>query len=286
MPPPRVDLHLHTRHSDGTFTPQEVVQRARSAGLAAISITDHDTLAGLTPARLAAGPGLEVLAGVELTAVWARRELHILGYGFRTEDVPLQSYLTRAQGGRRSRIQAMIGRLKERGVQVSLEEVEQAAGDVDSIGRPHLAEALMRKGIVRSLSEAFERYIGDRAPCFVRQATLTVADAVGLIGGAGGVAVLAHPHRMVEDAWVPALIQQGIQGIEVYHPDHNASVAEHYRRLAQEHGLLITGGSDCHGLRRQGGPFIGTIPVPYGCVERLKEILDLKGSDPFCPKGV
>lgn len=273
MPPPRVDLHLHTHWSDGTFTPEEVVRRSRAANLAAIAITDHDTLTGLEAARRAAGNGLEILAGVELTAVFGEKELHVLGYGFRTADGPLQSYLARAQGGRRRRIQAMIERLQERAISVSMEEVEAAAGNADSIGRPHLAEVLLRRGIVGSLPEAFDRYLGDHAPCFVHKATLTVEEAAGLIRAAGGVAVLAHPHRMVEDIWIPTLIRQGIQGIEVYHPDHNASVTEHYRRLAEEQGLLVTGGSDCHGLRKQGGPFIGTIAVPHRCLEQLKAML-------------
>lgn len=270
MPPPRVDLHLHTFLSDGTFTPEEIVRRAQSAGLTAIAITDHDSVTAVEPARRGAGPELEILSGVELTAVFGERELHILGYGFRTDDIPLRTALAQAQGGRRGRIQAMIDRLKERGVQVSIEEVEAVAGDVDSIGRPHLAEALMKKGAVRSLSEAFDRYIGDHAPCFVHKATLTVSDAVKLVRGAGGVAVLAHPHRMVEDAWIPALVEQGVQGIEVYHPDHNSSVTAHYRRLAESRNLIITGGSDCHGLRRVGGPVLGTVPVPYSCLEQIK----------------
>ncbi|MBI3312172.1 MAG: PHP domain-containing protein [Candidatus Omnitrophica bacterium] len=273
MAPPRVDLHLHTLLSDGTFTPEEVVQRARSAGLAAISITDHDSVAALSPARRTAGPSLEIISGVELTAAFKERELHILGYGFLETDPALQRYLEQAQGGRRARIQAMIDRLKEQGIQVTLEEVETQAGDVDSIGRPHLAEAMKKKGIVGSLSEAFDRYIGDHAPCFVHKATLSVEQAVQLIRQAGGVTVLAHPHRMVEEDWLPELIRQGIQGIEVYHPDHSSSVAEKYRRFAEGQGLLITGGSDCHGLRRPGGPFIGKVPVPYRCLEQIKNVI-------------
>ena len=280
MSPPRADLHLHTHYSDGTFTPEEVVRRARSAGLAAISLTDHDTLKGLEPARRAAGSdpsagsgqALEIITGVELTAIFGDRELHVLGYGFRPDDLPLQSYLARAQGGRRERIQAMIDQLREHGVEVSLEEVDAAAGDADSIGRPHLAEVLVRKGAVRSLPEAFERYLGDRAPCFVHKATLTVQQAAALLRTAGGIAVLAHPHRLIQQSWIPELVEQGIQGIEVYHPDHNAAVAQHYRQLAEERGLLITGGSDCHGLRKAGGPTLGTVSVPYPCVERLKAL--------------
>lgn len=272
MPSPRIDLHLHTLHSDGTFTPEEVVQRARSAGLSAISITDHDTIGGIAAARRVA-QGLEILSGVELTAVSHDRELHVLGYGFREEDLGLNRHCAEAQERRKGRIQRMIQRVNEAGIPVTLEEVRRIAADVDSIGRPHLAEALVKRGAVRSLNEAFDRYIGDRAPCFVRSATLTVADAARLIREAGGVAVLAHPYRLVEDEWIPALVQEGIQGIEVFHSDHNAQAAQFYRRVAAERGLLVTGGSDCHGFRKSKGPLIGTVPVPYDLLERLKAAL-------------
>lgn len=270
MKPRRVDLHLHTHFSDGTFTPEELIRRARVAGLSAVSVTDHDTLAGLAAARREAGDSLEVIAGVELTVAYEGRELHLLGYGFRENDPALNQFLVQARHRRQERIQAMVDRLKEKGIDLSLQEVQAIVGEGESIGRPHLAELLLRRGVVRTLPEAFERFIGDRAPCFVKQATLTVGEAVRLIRGAGGAAVLAHPHRMVEDAWIPRLAVDGIQGIEVFHPDHEPAVAEKYQRMAQKLGLLITGGSDCHGLRKQGGPFIGTVFVSYELLERLK----------------
>jgi len=275
---PRADLHLHTHHSDGTFPPQEVVRRAKSLGLTTISVTDHDTVAALPAARAAAGKELEILAGVELTAISHGRELHILGYGFREEDPALRGYLEQAQSRRRGRIQLMIDQLKERGIEVTLQEVERVAGEGNSVGRPHLAEVMVKKRAVHSLNEAFDRYIGDHAPCFVKQAVLTAAGAARLIREAGGVAVLAHPHRMVEDHWIPDLAAAGIEGIEVYHSDHDPSVTEHYRRIAQEQGLLMTGGSDCHGFRRAQGPLIGTVKVPDSCLENLKQTL--KGSTP------
>ncbi len=275
----RIDLHLHTDHSDGTFTPGEVVRRARTAGLSAISITDHDGIGGIAAARQSAGNSagaaepLEILSGVELTAVSHDRELHVLGYGFREDDPALNRHFQSAQDRRQSRIQRMIERLNAAGVPVTQEEVRRIAGNVDSIGRPHLAEALVKRGAVGSLNEAFDRYLGDRAPCFVRSATLTVSDAVRLIRQAGGVAVLAHPYRLVEDEWLPELVQEGIQGIEAFHSDHDAQTAQFYRRAAAELGLLVTGGSDCHGFRKSKGPLIGTVEVPYDLLERLKEVI-------------
>ena len=285
-----IDFHLHTRHSDGTFAPEEVIRRAKSLKMTAISITDHDTVSALPAARRAAGPStgsgqdLEILTGIEMTAVSHGRELHVLGYGFRDEDLGVQDYIRRAQERRHGRIHRMIDQLNARGIEITRAEVEKIAGEATSIGRPHLAEALLKKGVVHSLNEAFDRYIGDHAPCFVKQAILTTADAARLIRQAGGVAVLAHPYRMVEDEWIPQLAADGIQGIEVYHSDHNPATTRHYLKIAQELNLLITGGSDCHGFRKAKGPLIGTVKVPDSCLENLKQTL--KGSDPFRLKGV
>ena len=273
----RADLHTHTFHSDGTFSPEELVSRAKALGLSVLSITDHDSVAGIPAARVSAGKDLELIPGIELTVAFRDRELHILGYGIRIEDPALAAFLDRMRLYRRDRIQRMIERLGAHGIQVSLEEVVAIAGE-GSIGRPHLAEALIKKGTVRSLDEAFQRYLGDHAPCFVKGTTLTVPDAVRLVRAAGGVTVLAHPHRLVEDAWIPELVAAGIQGIEVYHSDHDPAVAERYRRMAQEQKLLVTGGSDCHGLRKANGPLLGSVTIPYECVERVKELIASVGS--------
>ncbi len=268
-----IDLHLHTLHSDGTFSSTEVVERAKAAGLAAISIADHDTIAALPEARQAAGLGIEFISGVELTVRFRDRELHILGYGFRESDEGLHQFLAGKQAERQDRMQGMLDRLAERDIVIQLSEVQEIAGAGEALGRPHLAEVMLTKGVVRSMPEAFDQYIGDNAPCFVKKATLEVSQAVELIRKYGGVAVLAHPYNLVQDGWFGELLTAGIQGIEVYHPDHNASARRHYRELAEAHNLLITGGSDCHGFRHPGGPAVGTVKVPYSCLVRLKEAL-------------
>ncbi len=269
----RIDLHLHTFHSDGTFSPEEVVRRATELGLSAISVTDHDTVAGVPAAVQAAGGALEIVPGVEITVVFRDRELHVLGYGVRIEDPEFSGLLDRLRQRRLERIRKMIDKVRERGADVTFEEVTAIAGP-GSVGRPHLAEAMIRKGFVASLKEAFDRYLADDAPCFVRDSILTVAEAVRLIRAAGGAAVLAHPHRLVEDDWIPGLVEAGIQGIEAYHSDHPPAVAEKYRRMAEERKLLITGGSDCHGFRKQKGPLIGSVSVPYERLDRLREAVD------------
>lgn len=246
------------------------MERAKAAMLSAISVTDHDSVAGIEAARRAAEGHPEVISGVELTAGFKKRELHVLGYGFQESAPQMQEYLARARSRRLGRMEAMLERLQERGISIRMEEVQAVAAQGESIGRPHLAEVLLKKGMIRNLSEAYERFIGDQAPCFVPQGMLTVPEAAGLIRRQGGVAVLAHPYRIVEDAWIPALVEAGIQGLEVYHSDHDAQMTKHYQGLARQFGLLETGGSDCHGFRRARGPLLGTVSVPVSLLEPLK----------------
>ncbi len=263
------DLHLHTFYSDGTFSPSEVVRRARTLRLSAVSITDHDSVEGLEEALQAAGDSIEILPGVELTAAFHGREVHLLGYGFQIKNPSFSSLLGQRRLAREDRIQKIMERLHDRGIDVSLEEVRRAAGQ-GALGRPHLAHVLVNKGVVRSVDEAFQRYLGDHAPCFIKTATLTVPEAVRQIHHAGGVTVLAHPFHIVEDSWIPECVEAGVEGLEVYHSEQQGAVAEKYRRIAVKHNLLITGGSDCHGLGRGKKPLIGTVCVPYALVEDLK----------------
>ena len=273
------DLHLHTNHSDGTFTPEEVVRRAEEKGLTVISITDHDSVGGIEAARKAAAGRIEILPGVEMTAAFGRREIHILGYGIHFEDPSWVDFLDGLQRRRVDRIQAMIERLQPHGISITLEEVQKISGG-GSLGRPHLAEILLQKGAVRSFDEAFQRYLGDNAPCFVKTVDLTVQETVRRIHHAGGVAVCAHPYRIVDDAWIPELIEDGIQGIEVHHSEQTGAVAEKYRRIASKEDLLMTGGSDCHGFRKSKGPLIGTVTISYEWVDRLKEAISAVRSEP------
>lgn len=265
------------------------MRRAREASLSAIAITDHDSVsafpAAAAAARRAGAP--ELLSGVELTVRYRDRELHLLGYGFDAADPTFGAFLSDKRLGREDRMRAMIERLNAAGVRVTFEEVRQAAsatkrggpaakgggGEGESLGRPHLAQVLVDKGYVPSQEQAFKRYIGDSAPCFVHKATLTLLEAVRWLRQRGGVTVLAHPLRMVPDAWISEMVHSGLQGIEAYHPDHPPSAVAHYLKLARELNLLVTGGSDCHGFRRERGPSIGTVEVPGECLDRLREAI-------------
>lgn len=269
---PQADLHLHTNHSDGSYTPAELIRRAQAANLAAISITDHDTVSALAEAARLAGDDLELISGTELTVASHGRELHLLGYGLNPEDPDFGTFLAGKQARRVRRIEAMIRLLQERGIRVTLAEVQAAAGGA-VLGRPHLAEVLLRKKIVNSFSEAFRKYLGDDAPCFTLSHVPSLREGVERVHAAGGLAVLAHPHRLIREEWLPELVASGLDGIEVIHSDHDAAVREKYLRFTERNGLLATGGSDCHGDRRDQGPTIGTIGIPYAWVERLKERL-------------
>lgn len=251
---PRIDLHAHSNRSDGTFTPVEVVELAAERDLDVVALTDHDTTAGLDEA-LAAGArvGVEVVPGVELSAEYEHTSVHVLCYWMDSGGDELQAELARLHDERFRRGERMVERLQELGLPVTFERVrELAAGD--NIVRPHIAQAMVEAGVVATEQEAFDRYIADGRPAHVAKHALDPVDAVGLIGRAGGVCVLAHPGMWGDESSVPqplieAMAAAGMSGIEVDHTDHPAEQREHYRALASRLGLVATGGSDCHGSR-------------------------------------
>lgn len=265
----RADLHLHTTYSDGTLSPGELVRQAAQAGLAAIAVTDHDCVDGVPEAVAASADHLEVIPGIELTVAFRGVELHLLGFFLEIANPSVRARLARMRRTRVERLAQMIERLKTYGVTVSLDEVLALAAH-GTAGRPHLARVLAQRGFVKTPEEAFERFLGDKAPCFVKGATLTPATAAQFIREMGGVSTLAHPYKFVPDDWLPELIAAGVQGIEAHHPDHSPQIAEHYRQYAEQHGLLISGGSDAHGSWKVNGTAVGSITVPYECVERLR----------------
>lgn len=266
----RADLHLHTTFSDGTDAPAALVERAVQAGLAAIAVTDHDCVDGVAPAQAAAAGRVEVIPGIEMTVAFRGVELHILGFFLEAASPAVLARLQELRRLRETRLAQMIGRLKTYQVEVTLDEVLRLS-EHGTAGRPHLARALVQRGYVKTPEEAFDRFLGDHAPCFVKGATMTPGSAVEFIRTAGGVSALAHPARFVPEAWLPELTAAGVQGIEAYHPDHGAQTAERYRQYAETHGLLVTGGSDAHGSWKTRGPAVGSVTVPYEYVERLRK---------------
>jgi hypothetical protein len=264
----RVDLHVHTTHSDGVYTPAQVVDLARRAGLAAVAVTDHDTLGGVAAAREAAdGSSLEIVPGVEITSEHRRRELHLLGYFVALDHVGLTAALEDIRRHRVERFREMIERLRGHGV--SLAEEEQCVqGSPEALGRRHLAEMLVRARRVATVREAFQRYLGDRGGVAVPKKRLPVAEALALVGDAGGVAAWAHPPYDCTQEHLAELRDLGLGAVEVEYPDVRRSRVLELRGWAERLGLAATGGSDCHGPGRRG---VGSCTISAPEFERLRE---------------
>ena len=270
------DLHTHTKASDGTCEPAENVRLTKEAGLKALAITDHDTVAGV-PEALAAGRelGIEVIPGVEVSSVGRGQDIHVLGYFIPYEDSAFQERLVGLRETRHERNQLLIAKLQELGIPITLESVYRRKQGTDkNIGRPHIAEELIELGIVATIEEAFEKYLGKGAAAYVNPPRITPQEAIRLIQDAGGAAVLAHPGLYDDDELVQELIAFGLDGIEVNHPDNTEEQRLVYSTWAKEHGLVMTGGSDFHGWRGE-EPFhamLGSHTAQIEAVERLREI--------------
>ncbi len=264
------DLHLHTNFSDGTYTPEELVAHGKRHELAAMALTDHDTVEGC--ARMAAAcetVGIEFISGTELTAELKGNELHLLGYCIDLDNQKLLTEISRFQLVRQNRIREMVARLNELNVPLQADAVF-AIANCRSPGRPHVARALVQAGFCATLDEAFERFLKMNRPAWVPKFKMSAIDAIALIHQAGGVAVMAHPGLNRTDEIIPDMVAGGLDGIECFHSKHSTSTSNHYLQLADKYNLLVTGGSDCHGMNK-GKPLIGSIKLPYQHVVKLKE---------------
>jgi len=270
----RVDLHTHTLFSDGLLTPEAVVARALEHSLAALAITDHDSMEGVERARVAAGSALELVPGIEISSSLDGADLHILGYYLDPTDAGLLEALARFRGERLSRAQALVERLAALGAPVDFDEVLELAGP-GVVGRPHVAEALLRAGHVETMDEAFRRYIGARGEAYVQRPSFRPERAIDLIHAAGGVSVLAHPGSSVSDLVVEQLAVAGLRGIEVWHPQHGAVAVRRFHALARRLDLLETGGSDYHGGSH--GAQLGDLAVPASVLGPLKQAAGVPG---------
>ncbi len=263
------DLHLHTNFSDGTYTPEELTGRARQLGLAAVALTDHDTVEGCTRmAAACAAAGLEFIPATELTAEFDDNELHLLGYFVDTGNQTLLTEMVRFQKVRQDRVREMVARLNQLNIPLEADAVF-ALANCRSPGRPHVARALVMGRFCSSPDEAFERFLKKNRPAWVPKFKISALDAIALIHQAGGLAVMAHPGLNRTDGIIPDLVEAGLDGLECFHTKHTPSTSEHYVRIAKEFNLAITGGSDCHGLSK-GKPLIGTVRLPYEYVEQLQ----------------
>ncbi|MBG89987.1 MAG: histidinol phosphatase [Verrucomicrobiales bacterium] len=264
------DLHMHTNFSDGTFTPEELAQRAHDCGLRVVALTDHDTLEGCERmGKACENLGIEYIVATELTAEYDGYEIHLLGYYLDLQDEYFLSKLCQFQKVRQSRIIEMAEALNKAGVPLEADAVFELA-KCKSPGRPHVARAMVNAGLVKSMDVAFEKYLKKGKPAWVPKFKISAFEAIELVHRAGGVAVMAHPGLNRTDEVLKPLIESGMDGIECFHTRHSTNDCERYECMAEEFGVLITGGSDCHGMNK-GRPLIGGIKLPYVYVERMKE---------------
>lgn len=241
------DLHIHTFFSDGLLSPEDVVKKAKEAGLSAIAITDHDCVDGI-PGAIAAGKksGVRVIPGVEFTTDVPGTEIHILGYYIDYKAEWLQDLLKKIRDDRVNRVGRIVAKLKAVGVDISEEEILKLAGK-GSVGRPHVARALVKKGVVRTVQEAFNKYLDNEGPAYVPHFKLTPVEAVEAVKRAKGIPVFAHPGISEKDDIIPELVAKGLAGIEVFYSRHSDVQVQHYKEICEKYGLLLTGGSDFHG---------------------------------------
>lgn len=274
------DLHLHTHFSDGTFSPEELAGHGQRFGFAAMALTDHDSVEGCARmAEVCGAAGIEFIYGTELTAEHDNTELHLLGYFVDTQNEKLLANLARFQAVRQNRIREMVARLNELNVPLDTETVF-ALANCKSPGRPHVARALVKASLCKSLDEAFERYLKKNRPAWVPKAKMSALEGIELIHQAGGLAVMAHPGLNRTDDVIPALVEARLDGIECFHTKHSTAMSGRYLEFARKYHLLVTGGSDCHGYSK-GRPLIGTVKLPYEHVEKLKEAVGRKAVEPL-----
>ena len=279
----RIDLHIHTTASDGTLSPAEVISLAHELKIKAIAITDHDTVAGSKEA-LQAGipPSLDFLTGVEISAASpsfyaGSGSFHLLGYSIRLDNPALNRALEKLQQARQNRNPTIISRLNDLGIAITLDEVRREAGQ-GQLGRPHIGQLLIKKGVVKSMDEAFYRYLGTDGSAYVDKYRIECQKAIDLIRGAGGIPVLAHPGLLncktsdQFDKLMAGLKEMGIQGVEVFYSEHTPEQTRLFAELAQRHELLLTGGTDFHGAIQPKiaiGSGRGDLFVPYKLYEKL-----------------
>lgn len=271
-----IDLHLHSTASDGTLTPSQVVMLAKQSGLTAVALTDHDTVAGLDVAfKICQEQQINFVPGIELSTKRQGHNLHILGYFINWREQKLSRILVDLKKSRQERAAKIVAKLNTLGISLSLAEVKAISGK-SAIGRPHIALALVQKKLVKDVKTAFELYLANGKPAHVEKKVLEEAKVIKLIHELKGLAVLAHPGLIKVTPKeltkiVAALVNNGLDGLEVYHPEHSFEQQIFLQELAERFQLVITGGSDCHGIAKAAGINIGSLKVPDEIYVKLKQ---------------
>lgn len=268
----KIDLHSHTHFSDGFYSPTELVKKAKKHGIDMLGITDHDTVDGVKEA-IEAGKkiGVEVIPGMEISTDLMKKEIHILAYYIDIENKELLEYLSFFRKERLKRAERIVKKLNYLGFTISINDVVDNAEN-SAIGRPHIAKAMVKRGIVETQRDAFNKFIGNDCPAYEKKVHVSPQSAVKIISDAGGLSVIAHPNKMPENI-LKELIESGIDGIEVVHPSHTNRLINYYRGIANEYFLLETGGSDFHGGLRDDEKNLGKYYTLYRNIEAMKKRL-------------
>jgi hypothetical protein len=275
----RADLHCHSTFSDGSLTPTQLVARAVQRGLEVIALTDHDCTDGLAEGLEAAAryPGFLLIPGVELSTDVPQDEVHVLGYFIAWRSSAFQERLARLRRSRLDRGQAMVAKLRELGIDLSWERVREIAGD-GAVGRPHIALAMLEAGHIKTLDEAFDRYLSRNGPAYVEREKMTPTEAVQLITSVNGLPVLAHPAQLQDlDRFLEELKGAGLIGLEVYYQDYSSEDIDRLLAVARRHDLLPLGGSDFHGIGATLERDLGDIPLPFEPVEQFVALARQQG---------
>jgi len=248
----RIDLHTHSNESDGTDTPLELLNKVAEAEIDRFALTDHDSIAGWQQIKDLVPSGIELVIGAEVSCQTVDAlSVHMLGFLFDPENKALIDSMNETRGNRITRMERIVGRLQEAGINISVEDVYAEVSEGATIGRPHLADAMIRKGIVSERGEAFERFLHNRSKFYIPDASPTPEEAIRLIKEAGGVAVIAHPFGgIISSEYLESLIDAGLDGIEIFHRDHSEGERDQLFALVRRYALLVTGGSDYHGKRK------------------------------------
>lgn len=273
------DLHIHTLYSDGVFSPEKIVDTAIDVGLQVIALTDHDNVLSYPVAKeylkqTGREDKLEIIRGIEVNTLYKNYEVHILGYFMDVENSDFQSMLKSQQQARVKQTKEIISLLsKKEGIKIKFDDIKKQVADGGSIGRPHIAKAITNAGGTNSVIDAYAKYIHDDSPVYVQRKTVTPQDAVEVIYDAGGIPVIAHPHDIdIADKLIKELMQYGLRGIEAYHRKHSPACVEYFSSMAEELGLIVTGGSDFHCPNIMNGQIIlGKNFVPEWVYDKLIE---------------
>jgi len=273
----KVDLHSHSTASDGLNAPADNIRLAKEAGIVALGITDHDSISGIKEALLMGKElGVEAIPGIEMSTVENGQDVHVLGYFIDYTNPLFLKQLVELQSVRANRNKMMITKLNELGIDITMEEVQKRIRrEGANVGRPHIGEVLIEKGAVKTMEEAFDRYLGKRGKAFVNPNRISPEEGIDIIKQAGGVPVLAHPGLYGDDEMVVRLIKYGLKGIEAFHPDHDENAEKKYKQMGEQYGILVTAGSDFHGSRNEEvfhAP-IGTKTVDYEIIEKMKSMI-------------